>query len=91
MLSCLATAIGLAVVLALRLVMVAFPAQAGGTHPIAQMTGVMLFVTVATGVMCLVFTPLALRVRKTPPPRSVTVAAIVIGVLPIVVVVFLAG
>ena len=91
MLTCLATAVGLAVVFLLRGLMVAFPVAAGGDHPLARMAGVMLFVSVATGLLCLVFTPLALRVRQTPPPRSITVAAVVIGVLPLVVVAFLAA
>jgi hypothetical protein len=87
MLTCLATAVGLAVVLALRLLIVGFPVAAGAVHPLAQMAAVLLFATVATGALCLVFTPLALRVRTTPPPRSVTVAAVMIGALPIVVVI----
>jgi len=87
MLTCLSTAAGLALVLALRLVMAAFPVAEGGVHPLRQMAAVLLFVTVATGALCLVFTPLAIRVRQTPPPRAITIAAVVIGVLPIVVVV----
>ena len=87
MLNCLATAVGLAVVLALQLVMFGFPVAAGGMHPLEQMAAVMLFVAVVTGALCLAFTPLALRIRKTSPPRSVTIAALVIGALPIVVVI----
>ena len=85
MLTCLATAAALAVVVALRLVMATFPGPAGGAHPLAQMASVLTFVAVVTGVMCLALTPLALRTRKTPPPRSVTVTALVIGALPILV------
>ena len=91
MLNCLATAAGLAVVILLHLLMAAFPVAAGGVHPLAQMAAVILFVAVVTGAMCLALTPLALRVRATPPPRSVTVAAVVIGMLPIVVLVVLAA
>jgi hypothetical protein len=91
MLSCLATAAGLAVVILLHVLMAAFPVAAGGVHPLMRMAGVMLFAALATGLLCLAFTPLALRVRKTPPPRSITVAAVVIGVLPMVVVAFLAA
>lgn len=90
MLNCLATAVGLAVVLVLRLVMLGFPRAEGTVHPLAQMSAVMLFVAVVTGAMCLALTPLAIQVRKTRPPRLVTAAAVVIGVLPIVVLVVLA-
>ena len=89
MLTCLSTAVGLVVVVALRLMMAGFPVAPGGVHPLGQMASVMLFVTVATGALCLAFTPLATRVRQTPPPRSITVAAVVIGLLPIVVIVAL--
>jgi NAD/NADP transhydrogenase beta subunit len=87
MLTCLSTAAGLVLVLALRLWMTAFPRAPGGAHPLQQMAAVLLFVTVATGALCLVFTPLAIRVRQTPPPRAITIAAVVIGVLLIVAVV----
>lgn len=85
MLTCMSTIVGLVVVLGLRLLVASFPVAEGGVHPLRQMAAVLLFVTIATGVLCLVFTPLALRVRRTPPPRSITIGAVVIGVLPLVV------
>jgi hypothetical protein len=87
MLTCMSTAVGLVLVLVLRLLMAQFPVAAGGVHPLGQMAAVLLFVTIATGLLCLVFTPLAIRVRQTPPPRSITIAAVIIGLLPIVVIV----
>jgi hypothetical protein len=87
MLTCLSTAAGLVVVLALWLLMAGFPVATGGVHPLERMASVMLFVTVATGALCLVFTPLAMRVRQTPPPRAITIAAVVIGILPVIVIV----
>jgi hypothetical protein len=84
MLTCMSTAVGLIVVLALRLLMVSFPSAAGGVHPLGRMATVLLFVTIATGALCLAFTPLTYRVRRTPPPRSITIGAVVIGVLPLV-------
>jgi hypothetical protein len=84
MLTCMSTAVGLVVVLALWLLMASFPLAAGGVHPLGRMAAVLLFVTIATGILCLAFTPLVYRVRRTPPPRSITIGAVVIGVFPLV-------
>jgi hypothetical protein len=66
------------------------PVAAGGVHPLARISGVMLFVAIVTGVVALVLTPLAYRVRLAPPPRAITVIAVLIGLLPLVVLVLLA-
>jgi len=79
----MSTAVGCFVVLALRLLMLAIPIAAGRVHPLGQAAGVLLFVAITTGVLCLALTPLVYRVRIDPPPRPVTIAAIAIGLAPI--------
>jgi hypothetical protein len=44
----------------------------------------LLFVAVATGILCLVFTPLAYRVRRVAPPRAIAIAAVVIALSPLI-------
>lgn len=85
----MSTAVGMLTVLALRLLMLAFPVAQGSKHPLAQVSSVLLFAALITGVVCVAFTPLVYRVRKTPPPSSITVAAVMIGVAPIVLLVVL--
>jgi len=89
MLTCMSTAVGCLVVLGLRLLMLAFPAVQGRVHPLAQASGVLLFAAITTGVLCMVLTPLVYRVRQVPPPRTVTVGAIAIGLAPIVLLIVL--
>jgi hypothetical protein len=90
MLACMSTVVGMAVVGLLHLGMAVTPVAAGGLHPLARISGVMLFVAIVTGVLSLVLTPLAYRVRMVPPPRAITIAAVLIGLLPLVVLVVLA-
>ena len=89
MLSCMSTAVGMLTVLALRLLMLAFPVAAGGEHPLGRISGVLLFIALITGVVCLGFTPLVYRVRSAPPPSAITVGAIMIGLAPIVLLIVL--
>ena len=85
MLTCLSTAVGVLVVLALRLLILAFPAAGGRVHPLAPMAGVFLFVALLTGLLCLLFTPLTLRARRRSPPRAVTIGALLIAIAPFIV------
>jgi hypothetical protein len=89
MLTCMSTAAGVLVVLALRLLMLAFPAAAAGAHPLERTSGILLFVALTTGLMCLLLTPLALMVRRIAPPRAVTVGAILIALSPLLLLVVL--
>jgi len=89
MLTCMSTAAGMFVVLALRLLMIAFPVAAGGVHPLGRIAGVLLFVAITTGVLCLGFTPLIYRLRQRSPPRAITVGAILIGLSPILLLIVL--
>jgi hypothetical protein len=89
MLSCMSTAAGMLTVLALRLLMLAFPVAAEGEHPLGRISGVLLFVALVTGGACLAFTPLVYRVRSMPPPRAITMGAVLIGLSPIVLLIVL--
>ncbi len=89
MLTCMSTAVGMLVVVAFRLLMLAFPVAAGVQHPFGRIAGVLLFVAIVTGGLCLALTPLAYRVRATRPPQAVTIGAVLIGLSPIVLLVLL--
>lgn len=89
MLTCMSTAAGSFVVLALQFLMLAWPVAGNRPHPLTQASGVLLFVAIATGVLCIALTPFVYRVRLAPPPRPVTVAAIAIGLAPIALLVLL--
>ena len=59
--------------------------------PLLQVLWVLLLViSVITGLICLGFTPVVLRVRRVPPPRSITRFAVVASALPLVTLVVLA-
>ena len=47
--------------------------------------GWLLAVALITGLLCLLLTPLAYRIRTTPPPLGVTVIAAIVGASPLVV------
>jgi hypothetical protein len=84
MLTCMSTAAAMLMVLIFRLLVIGFPVAAGGRHPLAAVAGVLLFVALMTGVLCLALTPLVYRVRRTRPPRAITIGAVLIGAAPIV-------
>jgi hypothetical protein len=89
MLTCLSTAVATFMVLALRLLMLALPAPAGGVHPLGRIAGVLLFVALTTGLLCLLLTFVTLRMRQIAPPRAVTISAVLIAAAPIVLLVLL--
>jgi hypothetical protein len=90
MLTCMSTAAGMFVVLALRLLMIAFPVAVGGVHPLGRIAGVLLFVALTTGALCLGFTPLVYRLRQRHPPRVITIGAVLIGLSPVLLLIVLA-
>ena len=90
MLACTSTAVGMFVVLAFRFLMMAFPVAAGRDHPLGRIAGVLLFVAVMTGVVCLALTPVVYRVRGAAPPQAITIGAVMIGFSPIVMLIVLA-
>jgi hypothetical protein len=47
-------------------------------------------VALATGALCLGLTPLAYRVRRAAPPRAIAIAAVLIGLTPLVTLIVLA-
>jgi len=89
MLACTSTAVAMFVVLALRFLIIAFPTAAGQVHPLGRISGVLLFVAMITGLMCVGLTPLAHRIRKIAPPRAITMGAVMIGLSPIALLVVL--
>lgn len=48
----------------------------------------LIFTSLVTGILCLCLTVVVYRVRKTPPPSSVTIAAVLIGLSPVALTVF---
>ncbi len=48
----------------------------------AALPGMILFVAIITGIICLVLAPVVYRVRRVPPPRSVTIFAVAVGLTP---------
>jgi hypothetical protein len=84
MLTVMSTLAGLFVAAAIGGLVLLAPAPAGQEHPLAALAGLMLLVSAATGVVSLALTVLAYRVRLTPPPRAITIAAVLIGLAPLV-------
>jgi hypothetical protein len=78
------------VALALWLVSLAFPFAGPRAHPLVVVAGMLLFVALATGLLCLLLTPLAYRVRNSAPPRAIGIAAVLIGLAPMVTLIVLA-
>jgi hypothetical protein len=89
MLTCMSTAMAMLVVLGLRLLMIGLPAAAGQPHPMERTAGVLLFVAMMTGGLCLLLTPVAYRVRNVAPPRAITAGAVLIAISPIVLLIVL--
>lgn len=84
MLTCMSTAVAMLVALVLMLLMAAFPMADRAVHPLHGIAAVFWFLSLVTGVLCLAFTVLVLRTRQMAPPRPITIAAILIGLAPIV-------
>ena len=84
MLTCTSTAVAMLVVVTLWLLSLAFPFHGPQLHPLLVVAGMLQFVALFTGLLCLLFTPLAYRVRRTSPPRAIAIAAVLIGLAPVV-------
>jgi hypothetical protein len=57
---------------------------------VVRLAGLMTLIAAVTGLLCLVLTVVVYRVRRDPPPIAITVAAVVVGVFPISLLLFLA-
>jgi hypothetical protein len=90
MLTLLSTAAAMAVAGAAWALMLAFPPAAGQGHPLGLFPGTLTFVAAATGTLCLVLTFVVMRARKSPAPRSITIAALFIGAAPWIIIAALA-
>ena len=58
------------------------PRETGAGASLGLLPAVMLFTALVTGTICLSLTPLVRRLRATPPPRGIVVAALLIGASP---------
>lgn len=86
MLTAIAAAVATAVSLVAELLLLQFPPETGGAQPFAFVPGLFLLVATVTGLLCLTLTPVVIRVRRDPPPRSITLFAVIAGALPLVIV-----
>jgi heme/copper-type cytochrome/quinol oxidase subunit 2 len=48
----------------------------------AALPGLILFIGIITGIICLVLAPVVHQVRRVPPPRTVTIFAVAVGLTP---------
>ena len=87
MLTCMSTVVALAVVYGMWILVRLLRVAGGRPHPLTNIAGVLLLVAVTTGVLCLLLTPLAGRVRQTPAPQVITIAAMLIGLAPLITIV----
>src|SRR3954447_3466861 len=83
MLTCVCTTIAMLVVLALLVAAANFPGPAG-ISPLNRIPAVLLFWAMVTGTLCLAFTLLFLRTRMIRPPRAITIATVLIGAAPFI-------
>ena len=90
MLTLMSTTVALALAILAWGVMLAFPAARGTPHPIGFFPDLLIFVAATTGTLCLGLTLIANRVRSTPPPRAINIAAALIGIAPLVTIAILA-
>jgi hypothetical protein len=90
MLTCTSTAVAMVVIAALGLLSLIVPFAGQQKHPLLVVAGMLLMVALATGALCLGLTPLAYRVRRAAPPRAIAIAAVLIGLTPLVTLIVLA-
>lgn len=60
------------------------------TTPMVTIPFLLFFISAITGAICLLLTPLALKLRRIPPPRPVTIFALFAGAAPLAAVIALA-
>lgn len=86
LLTALATAIALAVVLIGKLLLRQFPPESNGAQPFGFVPDLFLLMATITGIICLTLTPVVYRVRRDPPPRSIATSAVVVSLLPLAII-----
>ena len=86
MLTSLATAIALAVVVVGQMLVWQFPPETSGSAPFAFVPSLFLLMATITGLVCLTLTPVVYRVRRDPPPRSIATAAVVVSLIPFAII-----
>ncbi len=60
-----------------------FAGQGGAGDQAMLLARLLHFGSLVAGVVCLVLTVVVLRIRRAPPPRSITILAVIVAVLPI--------
>ena len=50
----------------------------------AAMFGMLLFSALVVGIVSLALTPVVYKLRRDPPPRSITIAVLIVGIAPLV-------
>ncbi len=60
-------------------------------EPLAMLSNLLLLIAAVTGLLCLVMTPVVLRVREVPPPTAITRFAVAASILPIATLALIAG
>jgi hypothetical protein len=82
MLTLLITGIALVLAGIIFLVTQTVPLSPIASRNLASLEGLLTITAAITGLLCLVLTVVVYRVRQTPPPISITVAAVIAGILP---------
>ncbi len=60
-----------------------FAGQGGAGDPVMLLARLLHFGSLVTAVVSLALTVVVLRIRRAPPPRSITILAVIVAVLPI--------
>ena len=60
-------------------------AKADPDGPLGMLSGLLLFAAVLIGFISLLAAPVAIKSRREPPPRGITVFALVVGAAPLVI------
>ena len=56
---------------------------------VLRLPGILLYIALVTGIVCLILIPIAQKVRRKPAPSGITICALVVGVAPMVTVLVL--
>jgi hypothetical protein len=60
------------------------------TTPMVTIPFLLFFISGITGAICLLLTPVALKLRRSPPPKPVTIFAVFFGAAPLIAAIVLA-
>ncbi len=66
----------------------AIVAHGRDSNVFAMLSLVLLFAALVTGLLGLLLTPAVLRMRRPPPPRAITILALIVGIAPLAILVW---